>query len=86
MKLNYRVNHINVTISSCFLYIEKNLIKEVSIFDIFVGKNIEEGKKSVALRVKIQHQEKTMSSEEIDAISNKLIDAITKSFSATLRK
>lgn len=29
MKLNYRVNHINVTISSCFLYIEKNLIKEV---------------------------------------------------------
>lgn len=66
--------------------IDKNLIKEVSIFDIFAGKNIEEGKKSVALRVKMQHQEKTMSSEEIDAISNKLIDAVAKSFSATLRK
>ena len=66
--------------------IDKNLIKEVSIFDIFDGKNIEEGKKSVALRVKMQHEEKTMSSEEIDLISNKLIDSVAKTFSATLRK
>jgi phenylalanyl-tRNA synthetase beta chain len=53
---------------------DKQLIKEVDIFDIFSGKNIEEGKKSVALRVKIQ-ADKTLTSVEIDEISQKIIKA-----------
>ncbi len=56
--------------------VDKQLIKEVEIFDIFSGKNIEEGKKSVALRVKIQHLEKTLTSEEIDAVSKKIIESL----------
>ena len=69
------------TIANC----DKQLIKEVNIFDIFSGKNIAEDKKSVALRVRIQPIEKTLTSEEIDMISKKIIDAVEKFYGATLR-
>ena len=65
--------------------IDKNLVKEVNIFDIFVGKNIAEDKKSVGLRVKIQPVEKTLTSEEIDGIAKKIIDSAAKFYGATLR-
>ncbi len=70
------------TISNC----DKQLIKEVNIFDIFSGKNIPEGKKSVALRVKIQPLEKTLTSEEIDLISKKIVESVNKFYGATLRE
>ena len=70
------------TIANC----DKQLISEVNIFDIFSGKNIAEDKKSVALRVKIQPVEKTLTSEEIDAISKKIIEAVAKFYGATLRE
>jgi phenylalanyl-tRNA synthetase beta chain len=63
----------------------KQLIKEVNIFDIFTGKNIAEDKKSVALRVKIQPQEKTLTSEEIDLMSKEIVAAVVKFYGATLR-
>jgi phenylalanyl-tRNA synthetase beta chain len=65
--------------------IDKNLIKEVNIFDIFSGNNIEEGKKSVALRVKIQSSEKTFTSAEIDDLSAKIIETLANKFEAKLR-
>ncbi len=63
----------------------KDLIKEVHIFDIYQGKNMEEGKKSVAFSVKIQPMGKTLTGEEIDSISNKIIDEITNKFGGVLR-
>jgi len=65
--------------------IDKNSIKEVNIFDIFSGNNIEEGKKSVALRVKIQSSEKTLTSEEIENFSAKIIETLASKFQAKLR-
>ena len=65
--------------------IDKNLIKKVDIFDIYSGKNIEEGKKSVALRVIIQPIEKTLTSQEIDVLSKKIIDAVVLAHKAQLR-
>lgn len=65
---------------------DKQLIKEVNIFDIFTGKNIAEDKKSVALRMKIQPLEKTLTSEEIEGICQKVIATVGKFYGATLRK
>ena len=65
--------------------IDKNSIKEVNIFDIFSGNNIDEGKKSVALRVKIQSSEKTLTSEEIENFSAKIIETLASKFQAKLR-
>ena len=64
---------------------DKNTIKNVNIFDIYQGKNIEDNKKSVALRVKIQASEKTLTSEEIDIISKNIIDNIQRRYNARLR-
>ncbi len=69
------------TIENC----DKQLIKQVDIFDIYSGKNIEEGKKSVALRVIIQPIEKTLTSQEIDVLSKKIIDAVVLAHKAQLR-
>ncbi len=79
---NQTVGDIIKTIASA----DKQLIKEVNIFDIFSGKNIAEDKKSVALRVKIQPQEKTLTSDEIEAVSKKIIDAVEKSCKASIRE
>lgn len=65
--------------------IDKNLIESVDIFDVYYGKNIEAGKKSVAFNVKIQPTDKTLSEEEINATSKKIVDEVTLRFSATLR-
>ncbi len=70
------------TISNC----DRQLIKEVNIFDVFSGKNIAEDKKSVGLRVKIQPLEKTLTAQEIDVIAKKIIDAVGKFYGATLRE
>jgi phenylalanyl-tRNA synthetase beta chain len=69
------------TIENC----DKQLIKQVDIFDIYSGKNIAEGKKSVALRAVIQPLEKSLTSEEIDVISKKIIEAVLKNCGAVLR-
>lgn len=79
---NQPVGEVIKTILSC----EKELIKEVNIFDIYCGQNIAEGSKSIALRIFMQSAEKTLTKEEIDAVSRKVTDAVTKSFNAILRE
>ncbi len=81
MNKDQKIGDVIKTISNC----EKQLIKEVVVFDIFSGKNIDSDKKSVALRVKLQPIEKTFTSDEIDAISSKIIESVGKFYGATLR-
>jgi phenylalanyl-tRNA synthetase beta chain len=64
---------------------DKKYIKDISIFDIYEGEHIEAGKKSVALKVTLEPQEKTFTDEEIDNISNKIISSVENSFNAKLR-
>jgi phenylalanyl-tRNA synthetase beta chain len=65
--------------------VDKKLIKKIRIFDVFQGGNIEKNKKSVALNLVIQSQDKTLNDKEIDELSNKIIQTMQKSFDATLR-
>lgn len=65
--------------------LDKNIIKSVNIFDIFYGKNLENSQKSVAFRVYFQPLDKTLSSEEIDGFSSKIIDLCKQKFNATIR-
>ena len=46
---------------------DKKLITAVGVFDVYEGKGIDEGKKSVAIAVTIQPREKTLTDQEIDA-------------------
>ena len=57
---------------------DKKLIEEVSLFDIYQGKGVEENKKSVAISVVIRADDHTLSESEIDAVSKKIIEAAGK--------
>ena len=64
---------------------EKELISKVNIFDIYRGNKISEGKKSVAFGIEIQPKIKTLTTEEIDQISNKIINLISSNLGGILR-
>ncbi len=64
---------------------DKTMIDGVRVFDIFEGAALGEGKKSVAIAVTLQPTEKTLTDEEIDAISQKVVGAVNKSTGGVLR-
>ncbi|MGB7286967.1 MAG: phenylalanine--tRNA ligase subunit beta [Salaquimonas sp.] len=64
---------------------DKKLITNVSVFDLFEGPSIGEGKKSVAIQVTLQPTDKTLTDEEIEAVSAKIIDNVAKSTGGVLR-
>lgn len=57
---------------------DKELIESAELFDIYQGKGVEEGKKSIALSVRIQPKNKTLNDDELEAVSNKVIAAVAK--------
>ena len=61
------------------------LLKTVEIFDIFEGGNLPDDKKSIAIRMRFQSEERTLNDVEIDKIFRDIISLTTKSFNATLR-
>ena len=64
---------------------DKKLITGVNLFDLYEGEHMEPGKKSVAFEVTLQPKDKTLTDEDIEAISKKVVDAVTKSTSGELR-
>jgi len=64
---------------------DKKLITNVSVFDVYEGKGIEPGKKSVAIAVTLQPREKTMTDAEIDALGQKIVAEVTKRTGGVLR-
>lgn len=66
--------------------VDKNLITDVEIFDVYMGKGVEPGKKSVAVCVTIQPVEKTLTDDEINALSKKIVDGVAQQTGGTLRK
>ncbi len=64
---------------------EKNLLKDIQLFDVYEGKNLPEGKKSYALSFIIQDTTKTLTDEQIDKIMNKLQQHFEKEVGAVLR-
>ncbi len=65
--------------------INKELIKEVKIFDVYQGDNISSGKKSIAFNVTLEPKDKTLSDSDIDQISKKIISTVQDTTGATLR-
>ncbi|HEU4838930.1 MAG TPA: phenylalanine--tRNA ligase subunit beta, partial [Micavibrio sp.] len=61
------------------------MIDTVEIFDVYKGKGIEDGKKSVAVNVIIQPKDKTLNDAEIDAIAKKIVEAVASKCGAALR-
>ncbi|PWB61659.1 MAG: phenylalanine--tRNA ligase subunit beta [Bradyrhizobiaceae bacterium] len=64
---------------------DKKLISGVTVFDVYEGKGIEPGKKSIAIAVTLQPRDKTMTDEEIDAVAARVVAEVTKRTGGTLR-
>jgi phenylalanyl-tRNA synthetase beta chain len=64
---------------------EKDLLKEVDLFDVYEGDKLEEGKKSYAVSFLIQDENKTLNDKQIDKIMQKLQQTFEKNVGATLR-
>ncbi|MBV9558049.1 MAG: phenylalanine--tRNA ligase subunit beta, partial [Pseudolabrys sp.] len=65
--------------------VDKKLISNVTVFDLYEGKGIDPGKKSLAIAVTIQPRDKTMTDQEIEALAGKIVAEITKRTGGTLR-
>jgi phenylalanyl-tRNA synthetase beta chain len=64
---------------------DRKLIADVTVFDVYEGKGIDDGKKSIAIAVTIQPREKTLTDQEIDAIAGRIVAEVTKKTGGTLR-
>ncbi|KPP84288.1 MAG: phenylalanine--tRNA ligase, beta subunit [Rhodobacteraceae bacterium HLUCCO07] len=64
---------------------DKALIENVRVFDEFIGGSLGEGKKSLAITVRIQPQAKTLTEKEIEAVGAKIIEKVSKATGGVLR-
>ncbi len=65
--------------------LEKKLLRKVTIFDVYQGKNIPEGKKSYALSFYLQDDSKTLNDKYIDKVMNQFMSAFEKELGAQIR-
>ena len=64
---------------------ENKILKSVSLFDIYTGDKIPEGKKQYALSFVLQDLEKTLTDNDVEKVMSKLLSTFQNEFGATLR-
>ncbi len=64
---------------------DKALIADVRVFDEFIGGSLGEGKKSLAITVRLQPIDKTLKEAEIEAVAARIVEKVTKATGGTLR-
>ncbi|NVO15977.1 MAG: phenylalanine--tRNA ligase subunit beta [Rhodoplanes sp.] len=65
--------------------VDRKLIAGVTVFDVYEGKGIDPGKKSIAVAVMLQPREKTLTDEEIEAVAGKIVGEVGKRTGGVLR-
>ena len=73
-------------IIACINSSQEPAVRDVSIFDVYQGKGIEEGYKSIALSLVLQDFNQTLTDSEIDAIFRRLLEKMTAELDAKLRE
>lgn len=64
---------------------ERKLLREVTLFDVYEGDKLPEGKKSYAITMTLQDDERTLNDKQIEAVMNKIIASLRKRVNAELR-
>jgi phenylalanyl-tRNA synthetase beta chain len=64
---------------------DRKLIAGITVFDVYEGPGIDPGKKSIAIAVTLQPREKTLTDQEIEAVSAKIVAEVTKRVGGVLR-
>lgn len=74
-----------LTLVNAALGSDKALIEDVRVFDEFIGGSLGEGKKSLAITVRLQPKEATLTEKDLEAVSAKIVEKVTKATGGTLR-
>ena len=64
----------------------KAILEKVKLFDVYRGKQVEEGKKSVAFALTYRDKDKTLTDEEVAEVHNNVLDALKEKLNAVLRE
>jgi phenylalanyl-tRNA synthetase beta chain len=78
-------NFVSQDLVNIIYNVDKNLIREVKIFDVYQGENIPEDKKSIAINVTIQSNEKTLKEQDLDLLNKSIIELVEKKTGAKIR-
>lgn len=65
---------------------EKKLLREIRLFDVYTGKGLPPGKKSLAVAVRLQSPERTLSDAEIESVCARIVAAVERTCGAQLRR
>ena len=65
--------------------VDRKLITGVTVFDVYEGKGIDPGKKSIAIAITLQPRDKTLTDQEIDAVAAKIVAEVGKRTGGVLR-
>jgi phenylalanyl-tRNA synthetase beta chain len=74
-----------LTLVNAAMGADKALISDVRVFDQFIGGNLGEGQKSIAVTVRLQPTTATLKDADIEAVSAKIVDKVTKATGGSLR-
>ena len=74
------------SVKQCIDDCQEKLIQDIMVFDIYRGQGVEEGYKSIALALIIQDATQTLTDSEIDAIVNRVLDALSNKLNGKLRE
>ena len=61
------------------------ILRNVKLFDIYRGKQVEEGKKSVAFNLTYRHNDRTLTDEDVAAAHGRVLEALKDKLDAVLR-
>jgi phenylalanyl-tRNA synthetase beta chain len=64
---------------------DKSLLQDVQLFDVYEGDKLPEGKKSVALSITLQAEDRTLKDDDINAVADKVIALAAKNHGAEIR-
>src|SRR6185437_16410477 len=65
--------------------VDRQLIERAELFDVYEGKGVADGKKSLAVSVRLQPRDKTLTDAEIEAVAARIVAAVSKATGAALR-
>ena len=77
---------LSETVGDTIKEVGGGLVENITLFDVYRGKQVAAGKKSLAYSICYRSQEKTLTDEEVDTVHRKVISELEKAFGATLRK
>lgn len=71
---------------ACIRGILPDLLKEIRVFDVYIGKGVDSGRKSVALGLILQDSSRTLTDQDVDAAMASVVTELEKQLGATLRE